>query len=317
MVTREENLLGWARDAGFDLAGIARLGEAAHGREFQAWLARGDHASMSYLERQVEDRLDPRRLLDGARSALVVGWRYAPLSPPAEATQPHGDLWPRVARYARGDDYHDTLKARLNELAARIQAGFPGVATRVGVDTSAILERDLGAAAGIGWIGKNTLLIHERVGSWFLIGEILTTLELEPNDPMADRCGTCTRCLDACPTGALPEPYRLDANRCISYWTIEHRGEFAPEVARSIGDWVFGCDICQEACPWNRKPEAVDAPEFALPARRAVLDLAGLLDLPREEYVERFRGSPMKRAKLEGLQRNARAVLANRERESG
>jgi epoxyqueuosine reductase len=312
MVTREDTLLGWARDAGFDLAGIARLGEAAHGGAFRAWLERGDHAAMSYLERNVEDRLDPRRLLADARSALVVGWRYAPLT----GSAPTGDLWPRVARYARGDDYHDSLKARLNELAERIRAAFPGTATRVGVDTSAVLERDLGAAAGIGWIGKNTMLIHEREGSWFLLGEILTTLELEPNDPLADRCGTCTRCLDACPTGALPEAYRLDANRCISYWTIEHRGDFAPEVARSVGDWVFGCDICQEVCPWNRKPEAVVAPEFELPPRRAALDLADLLSLPREEYVERFRGSPMKRAKLEGLQRNARAVLANRERES-
>lgn len=311
MVTREQTLIAWAREAGFHLAGIAALGPARHGDAFLAWLGRGDHAGMTYLERGMEERCDPTRLLPGARSALVVGWRYAPLSGDGEPT---GDLWPRVARYARGADYHDTLKARLRGLAERIEASFPGTATRIGVDTSAILERDLGAAAGIGWIGKNTMLIHPVEGSWFLIGEILLTLDLEPDQPMADRCGTCTRCLDACPTGALPEAYRLDANRCISYWTIEHRGEFPAQVPALLGDWVFGCDVCQDVCPWNRKPEAVDVPEFALPEARRELDLAGLLGLSREDYVERFRGSPMKRAKLEGLQRNASAVVENRRR---
>lgn len=311
MVTREQTLIAWAREAGFHLAGITALATARHGDAFRAWIERGDHAGMTYLERGIEERCDPTRLLPGARSALVVGWRYAPLSGDGEPT---GDLWPRVARYARGADYHDTLKVRLRGLAERIEASFPGTAARIGVDTSAILERDLGAAAGIGWIGKNTMLIHPVEGSWFLIGEILLTLELEPDQPMADRCGTCTRCLDACPTGALPEAYRLDANRCISYWTIEHRGEFPAHVPALLGDWVFGCDVCQDVCPWNRKPEAVDVPEFALPEARRELDLAGLLGLSREDYVERFRGSPMKRAKLEGLQRNASAVVENRRR---
>jgi epoxyqueuosine reductase len=224
-----------------------------------------------------------------------------------------------VARYARGDDYHDFLKARLVALAARIRDAYPGAQTRVAVDTSAVLERDLAAGAGLGWIGKNTMLIHPRQGSWFLIGEIFTSLDLEPGDPMADRCGTCTRCLDACPTGAIPEPYRVDANRCISYWTIEHRGEIPVERRSGIGEWVFGCDICQEVCPFNRKPEALDplaAPEFAVPERRRELDLAGLLGLERDQYVELFRGSPMKRAKLEGLQRNA-AIAAENRRVSG
>jgi epoxyqueuosine reductase len=303
--------MAWAREAGFHLAGIAALGPARHGEAYRAWLDRGDHAGMTYLERGIEERCDPTRLLPGARSALVVGWRYAPLSGDGEPT---GDLWPHVARYARGEDYHDTLKRRLRRLADRVEASFPGTATRIAVDTSAILERELGAAAGIGWIGKNTLLIHPVEGSWFLIGEILLTLDLEPDQPLADRCGSCTRCLDACPTGALPEPYRLDARRCISHWTIEHRGEFPESVPALLGEWVFGCDICQEVCPWNRKPEAVDVPEFALPEARRELDLAGLLGLSREDYVERFRGSPMKRAKLEGLQRNAAAVVENRRR---
>ena len=309
MVTREQTLLTWAYEAGFDLAGLAALGPALHGEAFRSWLGRGDHAGMTYLERSVEDRCDPTRLLPGARSALVVGWRYAPLVGEAE---PSGDLWPGVARYARGADYHETLKARLRQLAERIATHYPGTATRIGVDTSAILERDLAAAAGIGWIGKNTMLIHPQQGSWFLLGEILLTLELVPDEAMADRCGSCTRCLEACPTDALAEPYRLDANRCISYWTIEHRGEFPEAIGPLLGDWVFGCDACQEACPWNRKPEAVEEPEFALPSARGELDLAGLLALSREDYVERFRGSPMKRAKLEGLKRNAVAVRANR-----
>jgi epoxyqueuosine reductase len=156
------------------------------------------------------------------------------------------------------------------------------------------------------------MLLHPEAGSWFLLGELFLSLDLAPDIPLADLCGSCTRCLEACPTGALAEPYRLDSNRCISYWTIEHRGEFPDEVREMVGDWVFGCDICQEVCPWNRDPAGADHPELRLPDSRRELDLAGLLRLSREEYVERFRGSPMKRARLEGLQRNAAVALGNR-----
>ena len=180
------------------------------------------------------------------------------------------------------------------------------------MDTGPVLERELAARAGLGAVGKNTMLLHPEAGSWFLLGELFLSLELAPDNPLADLCGSCTRCLDACPTGALPEPYRLDSNLCISYWTIEHRGALPPAVRERMGSWVFGCDVCQIVCPWNEAPEAASHSELEIPPERAELDLAGLLLLGRDEYVERFRGSPMKRAKLEGLQRNAAVAMGNR-----
>ena len=305
-----ERLRAMARAAGFDLAGVARLAPAATGEAYLRWLARGDQAGMAWMGRNVELRLDPRGLLAGARSALVVGLRYAPLAGAAEP--PAGDLWPRVARYARGADYHDLMRARLERIAEEARRAWPEVGTRVCVDTAPLLERDLAARAGLGAVGKNTLLLNPEAGSWFLLGELLLTLDLPPDAPLADLCGSCTRCLEACPTGALPEPFRLDARRCLSYWTIEHRGEVAAEVRGALGDWVFGCDVCQDACPWNRRPAPADHPELDLPERRRPLDLAGLLGLAEEDFRVLFRGSPMKRARAEGLRRNAALALAGR-----
>lgn len=303
-------LKGWAIEEGFDRAGVAALEPAAHGEAFVRWLARGDLADMGYLERKLAARLRPAEVLEGARSALCVALQYHPL---AGESEPAGDLWPRVARYARGRDYHDVMGAGLRRLAARIGAAFPGAGSRAYVDTGPVLERDLAARAGLGVAGKNTNLLHREGGSWFLLGELFLTLDLAPDAPLADLCGRCTLCLEACPTGALPEPYRLDSRRCISYWTIEHRGELPPVARALVGDWVFGCDVCQEVCPWNRRPAAAAAhPELELPPARAALDLAALLRLDRDGYVERFRGSPMKRAKQEGLQRNAAVAMGNR-----
>ena len=302
----------WALDAGFDRCGIAALAPLAHGDAFVRWLERGEHAGMAYLERRVEARLQPATILDGAKSVLCVALRYAPL---VDEEEPRGDLWPRVARYARGRDYHALMEERLDAVAARVEIAFPGTRTRRYVDTGPVLERELAARAGLGVMGKNTMLLEREMGSWFLLGELFTTLELQPDEPLADLCGGCTLCLDACPTGALVEPFRLDSNRCISYWTIEHRGAFSDEAAEMVGDWVFGCDVCQEVCPWNRRRHTVppaDHAELRLPSERRELDLAGLLSLSREDYVERFRGSPMKRARLEGLQRNAATAMANR-----
>jgi epoxyqueuosine reductase len=304
------DLVSWALEEGFDLAGVAPLGPAANRDALRQWLERGDHAGMEYMARRVEVRGDPCLLLPGARSALCVALRYGP---PSE--EPEGDLWPRVARYARGRDYHDVLGEKLERLEARIAAEQPGARTRRYVDTGPILERDLAAAAGLGWIGKNTMLIHPREGSYFVLGEILTTLELGVDigpgpEPIADLCGSCTRCLEACPTGALSvdEPYRLDSRRCISYWTIEHRGDFPEGVGSALHGWVFGCDVCQEVCPWNRKPAPVGRSAFEVPPGRRELDLDGLAALDRADYVRLFKGSPMKRAKLEGLRRNAEAA---------
>jgi epoxyqueuosine reductase len=307
-------LKSWALEAGFDRAGVAQLGAVEHGEALVRWLDRGDQAGMGYLGRRLETRLDSSQVFPGARSALCVALQYHPLYIEEEERQPEpaGDLWRRVARYARGKDYHDVMGDRLRTLEDRVRAAFPGCETRRYVDTGPVLERELAARAGIGVVGKNTMLLHPEGGSWFLLGELFLSLDLAPDQPLADLCGSCTRCLDACPTGALAEPYRLDSNLCISYWTIEHRGPLPPEARRMVGGWVFGCDVCQEVCPWNAGAAGAVHPEMELPPERGELTLARLLRLPREEYVERFRGSPMKRAKLEGLQRNAAVAMGNR-----
>ena len=317
-------LVAQALDAGFDRAGVARLAPSADGGAFLAWLDRGDHAGMGYLARRVEERLDPRRLLPGARGVLCVALRYAPLAGEGGGSvpEPEGDLWPRVARYARGRDYHNLMGKRLRKLARRLRGEHPGADARPYVDTGPVLERGLAARAGLGVVGKNTNLLHEEMGSWFLLGEILTTLDLGPDgEPLADLCGRCTLCLEACPTGALPEPYRLDANRCISYWTIEHRGAIPEAMRPRLGDWVFGCDVCQEVCPWNRRYEGradhggvepAEQPEMRLDEGRAELDLVALLRIGETEYTERFRGSAMQRAGRSGLRRNAALAMGNR-----
>jgi epoxyqueuosine reductase len=307
-------LKSWALEAGFDRAGVAELGPLEHGEAFVRWLDREDQAGMEYLGRRLEARLDPSRIFPGARSVLCVALQYHPLSNKDGERQPEpkGDLWRRVARYARGQDYHEVMGERLRALEARVREAFPGCETRRYVDTGPVLERELAARAGLGALGKNTMLLHPEGGSWFLLGELFLSLDLAPDQPLADLCGSCTLCLDACPTGAFPEPYRLDSNRCISYWTIEHRGPLPPEARRMVGGWVFGCDVCQEVCPWNAEPVGAVHPEMELPPERGELTLERLLNLPRQEYVERFRRSPMKRAKLDGLQRNAAVAMGNR-----
>lgn len=305
---REDLLKGWAHEEGFDRAGVAPLGPSEYAEALEHWLARGDHAEMSWMERRPEARRDPRRLLDGARSALCVALQY---HPPEPADDPQGDLWPRVARYARGEDYHRIMDGALERLATRIESAFPGTRSRPYVDTGPVLERELAQRAGLGAIGKNTNLLHPEAGSWFLLGELLLTLELSGEAPQGDLCGSCTACLEACPTGALPQPYRLDSRACISYWTIEHRGEIPRAMRPELDGWVFGCDVCQEVCPLNERPLPATEARLRLAPERAGLGLEELLALSREEYVERFRGSPLKRAKLEGLKRNVAVAMGN------
>jgi epoxyqueuosine reductase len=310
-------LKSWALESGFDRAGVAELGPLEHGETLVRWLDRGDQAGMEYLGRRLEARLDPSQIFPAARSVLCVALQYHPLylEDGERQPEPPGDLWRRVARYARGRDYHEVMGERLRALEARVREEFPACETRRYVDTGPVLERELAARAGLGAVGKNTMLLHPEGGSWFLLGELFLSLDLAPDPSLADLCGSCTLCLDACPTGALPEPYRLDSNRCISYWTIEHRGPLPPEARRMVGGWVFGCDVCQEVCPWNAAPSGAvhpEHPEMTLPPERGELTLERLLRLPRAEYVERFRGSPMKRAKLSGLQRNAAVAMGNR-----
>jgi epoxyqueuosine reductase len=290
---------------GFDLAGIATLGPADSAAQFDAWLGNGFAGTMEYMERHADLRRDSTRPQPGMRSALVVGLDYG-------GREPAGP----VARYARGDDYHRLMWDRLDSIGDWLK-GRAGGETRAFVDTGPVLERDLARRAGLGWFGKNTLLINPSKGSFFFIGALFTDLELEPDAPFEeDHCGTCTRCLEACPTGAFTGPRSLDSNRCISYLTIEHRGPIDETLRSAIADHVYGCDICQDVCPWNVKfASTLREPAFA---PRPIIGTKGARELAREimaldeaSYREAFRGSPMKRARLDGLRRNAEIVLAN------
>jgi epoxyqueuosine reductase len=293
---------------GFDLAGTARLGPADTAAAFDAWVARGYAGEMHYLPRGAEKRRDSRRPLPGAASALVVAMDYG-------GREPAGP----VARYARGDDYHDVMVARLRELHGWLEAtvGRP-VLGKAYVDTGPILERDLARRAGLGWFGKNTNLVNPRLGSFFFLGALLVDLELEPDAPFeADRCGTCTRCLVACPTGAFVGPRELDATRCISYLTIESRGGIPEGLREGVGDRLYGCDVCQDVCPYNVKFSEALAPDSPYLAREALgrkdaRTLAReILGMTQDEFSRAFSKSPMKRAKLRGLKRNAAVVLGN------
>jgi epoxyqueuosine reductase len=291
------------RDLGFDLVAIGPAGPTEHGAALGTWLDAGHAGSMEYLERGREKRLDPTRVLPGAKSVVACALGYF------QGFQAEGP--PGVARYAWGEDYHAVMEPRLRELAATVDALVPGSTSRAYVDTGPLLERDLAARAGLGWIGKNTMLLHPDLGSFFFIGTVLTTAELPVDSPVPDRCGTCTRCLDACPTGAFVDPYVLDARRCIAYLTIEHRGPIPPELRPGVGAWAFGCDVCQDVCPWNSR--APVASEAAFRPRQHP-PLADLLALDEAAYLSTLRGSPLKRARREGLARNAAVALGNRAR---
>ena len=264
---------------------------------------------MEYLTRRFEERTDPAAYLPGARSVVCVAINYhVPLQPllPDERAR-HG----RVARYTLGDDYHELIKSRLHALADWMRELAPDAQTRACVDTAPVLERELAAGAGIGWVGKHTGVLNAAAGSWLLLGEIVTTLELPPDEPATDHCGTCTRCIDACPTAAITAPYQLDARRCISYLTIEHRDEIPPEFHAAIGDWLYGCDVCQDVCPHNRHAPAATDPALQPRFPTGSLDVREVLSWTDEEYRASLRGSAMKRVKLPVLKRNAEIVARN------
>src|SRR5262245_28754276 len=292
-----------ARARGFDRVAIGTASRPLHGPAFQRWLDAGYAGTMDYLSRTRADRLAPERLLPGVRSVVAVALNYG-----HEDTD---ETWRPVARYARGRDYHDVMRPRLQALVDVIrQAAGAGVESRTAVDTSAVLERDLAAQAGLGWIGKNTNLLIPDLGSYFFIGIVLTTVGLEPDDPSPDRCGTCEACLAACPTSAFVAPYVLDARRCIAYLTIEHRGVIEEHLRSALGEHVFGCDVCQEVCPWNRRSPVANEPDLLPSASFGPVDT--LLGLDGEEFRARFRGTAISRAKRTGLLRNAALVLGNR-----
>ena len=275
---------------------------------YLAWLEDGFAAGMGYLHRQAEARAHPDRLLEGVRSVVVVAMIYG-----EKKELPEGTTRGKVARYARGGDYHDVLWRRLDALLAWLKVERPGATGRAVCDTAPLLERDFARLAGMGWVGKNTMLIHRRIGSFTVLGSLLTDADLRPDEPFAaDHCGTCTRCLDACPTDAFAGPHRLDARRCISYWTIEHKGAIPDESAGDLDGWAFGCDVCQDVCPWNRK--APPGREPALDARpgAAAPDLIDWLAADPAEFRAALKGTALARAKRTGLLRNAALVLGGR-----
>ena len=297
----ELRLKAQARAAGFDLVGITSLGEPATVAQFDCWLAKGYAGEMRYLEKGATLRRDTRRPVAGMVSALVVALNYG-------GTQSAGS----VARYARFADYHGVMWGKLDALLAWMQGELGEVNGRSFVDSAPVLERDLAQRAGLGWFGKNTLLINPQLGSFFFLGALFLDVALHADDPFAsDHCGSCTRCLDACPTQAFVAPRVLDARRCISYLTIELKGPHTPEQAAMIGDHLFGCDICQEVCPWNAKfsREATE-PAFTPRAELVTPDVAAFATMDDTEFKARFGDTPLSRAKLPGVRRNAVAVLA-------
>jgi epoxyqueuosine reductase len=298
-----------ARELGFDLVGIASAEASAHREYVREWLDTGKAGTMHYLERRFDERVDPRTYLPGAASVVCVALNYHADLEPVPDDERAGRA--RVACYALGDDYHEIIKHRLYDLADWIREQVPGSQTRCGVDTVPVLERELATRAGIGWVGKNTLVIHPRLGSWLLLGEVLTTIELPLDEPITDHCGTCTRCIDACPTGAITEPYKLDARRCISYLTIEHQGEIAEEFHAPIGEWLYGCDVCQDVCPHNQRVEPAADPALRPRFPTGTLNVGDVLRWGGEEYSRNLRRSAMKRVKLPVLQRNAAIVERN------
>jgi epoxyqueuosine reductase len=310
-------LISYAHQVGFNSCRIAACTAPAHATEFREWLRDGAHGEMHYMERGEEKRCDPERVLPGSRSIVVLALNYFQghsshptsqgigVASTVAATAKAG----RIARYAWGNDYHDVIANKLDKIDQFLR-GFGGQ-QKCYVDTGPILERDQAAHAGIGWHGKSTMLIDEQFGTWFFLAEILTTLELPPDKPVPDRCGTCERCIKACPTGAITAPHRLDARRCISYLTIELKGSIPFELRPLVGDRIFGCDDCLDACPWNRFAQVSHETAFAARHSTIGMSLREYLELTDAEFRAVFKNSPIKRIKRRGFLRNVCVALGN------
>ncbi len=299
-----------AYELGFDLVGISPVGSFPENQFYKEWLSRGYAGEMKYMERNHEKRGDPGRIVPGARSVVTCGLNYNTDFPYSTRAQDRNKGW--IARYAWGDDYHSVMDERLKALEEFISGQAPpGSGSRRYVDTGPVLERVFGKYGGIGWIGKNTCLINQRIGSWIFLGEIITSMELEYDNPAPDRCGSCTRCIEACPTGAITEPYALDSRLCISYLTIELKDGIPLKLRDPIGNNVFGCDICQDVCPWNRKAERSSVPEFQPREGLYNPSLGSFSGLKPPQFAARFKGSPVRRAKRRGLLRNVLIAMGN------
>jgi len=311
-----EWILSECNRQGFALAGVCEASPPTRQAEFRAWLDAGKHGEMAYLAEQYESWCDPNSVWDGAQSVVMVADVYASRDDAPDAVDPRRG---RLARYARGKDYHRVMKQRLHHVCDAARVKWPGQAFRSFVDTVPINERELATRAGLGWFAKNTLVIHPRIGSWMLLGGVLTTLKLRPlpDQPVyEDHCGSCTRCIDACPTKAIT-PYSVDARRCISYLTIEHDSAIAPELAASMGDWIAGCDICQEVCPHNSPRAGLrgEEPRASYRSGESSFDLLEVLNWDKDARQEALRTSPLKRIKLEQFRRNAAVAAGNALRE--
>ena len=306
MPSFSEQIKQKATEIGFHKIGIVRAEplneEYAH---LIDWLEKGFHGEMAWMEREPEKRSDPRLLFPEARSVLVVALNYF-------TDHQHIDdaAKGKLSRYAWGDDYHDVLREKLAELLDWIKIQQPSAKGKICVDTSPMMDKAWAVRAGLGWLGKHTNLITTEIGSWVFIGSILLNLELKYDETIVeDHCGTCTACLDACPTNAIVEPYVVDSRKCISYATIELRDETLPgDVAANMNGWLYGCDICQDVCPWNRFEKPTEEKKFEPRKGETALDIISLAEMNHQEYAERFRHSAIKRAKLTGLKRNARAL---------
>ncbi len=313
----KQRLVVFARTLGFDSCRVAACSTPAHADEFDDWLDEGAHGEMEYMARATEKRREPQKILDGAKSIIVLALNYFQgdsgsdwrLTAAETAATTEERARGRIARYAWGDDYHDVIAAKLDKIDIFLR-DFGGQ-QKCYVDTGPVLERDHAAQAGIGWHGKSTMLIDEKLGTWFFLAEILTTLELPADDPARDRCGTCLRCIDACPTGAITAPHKLDARRCISYLTIELKSSIPPELRPLIGDHIFGCDDCLDACPWNRFAKVSRESAFAARKSTTAYALRDYLRLDEGEFRDLFRNSPIKRIKRRGFLRNVCVALGN------
>jgi len=302
-----------ALELGFDSVGIADLRPTPHASALARWINEGMAGTMDYMRRQSERRANPATIVPGASCAIIVTRNYYTLDPPKALNTG------RVAKYARGLDYHEALKKRLTELCTYVKSiGPANTIAKYYVDAGPVPERELAQRAGLGWIGKNTMLINEKRGSFFFLASVFTGLDLAVDEPyQADRCGSCSRCLEACPTEAFPHERVLDSRRCISYLTIEHKGDIDSQLHAKMGDWVFGCDVCQDVCPWNAKfASIVSDPELGLEPAKAYEDLEYLSHMRDDQFAERFGETPLKRPGVLGMRRNARIAASNAARES-
>jgi epoxyqueuosine reductase len=297
-----------ARRLGFQACGISKAEELTdEARRLESWLQRGYHGTMSWMERNVEKRVDPRKLVPEAKSVISVMDVYY-----QDIPQPDAPETGLVSRYAWGKDYHRVVKDKLYLLFQWIREHTGDVGGRVFVDSAPVMDKAWAARSGLGWIGKHTNLLHPRLGSWFFLGEIICDLELEPDGPIPDHCGSCTRCIDACPTDAIVEPYVVDANRCISYLTIEHRDDdIGGNLAKDMGNWIFGCDICQDVCPWNKFSPSTDESAYHPIGNIHRTELAEWSTLDEAAFKDRFSESAIERTGHAGLSRNVRLARRN------